>query len=84
MIEALADGERFFRSCRVSNSGRPLDGGRATLARFMVRIDLAGWLPKWMARSGSGKEVPELFKQVRTLADSHRSTNSRRIAWSSK
>jgi len=62
---------------------RPVDGGRATLARFMVRIDLSGWLPKWMARSGSGKEVPELFKQVRVLADSHRS-NDGRIAWSSK
>jgi hypothetical protein len=43
---------------------KPVSDGRQTLARFQVEIDLAGWLPKWMARSGSGKEVPELFGSI--------------------
>ena len=43
---------------------RPINNGRQTLVRFQVSIDLAGWLPRWMARSGSGKEVPELFVAI--------------------
>lgn len=61
----------------------PIDGGRATRVRFMVAIDLGGWLPKWMARSGSGKEVPELFVSVRQLVRSS-AERERRLSWSSK
>jgi hypothetical protein len=61
----------------------PLDGGRATSVRFMVAIDLGGWLPKWMARAGSGKELPELFASVRQLVRSS-SEHGRRLSWSSK
>jgi hypothetical protein len=46
---------------------QPTDGGKATFARFQVVIDLSGWLPKWMARSGSGKEVPKVFAGIRRL-----------------
>jgi hypothetical protein len=42
----------------------PIEGGRATWARFQVRIDLAGWVPTWMARSSAAKELPEMFMQV--------------------
>jgi hypothetical protein len=62
----------------------PLDGGRATRVRFMVTIDLAGWLPKWMARAGSGKEVPDLFVSIRRLVNPPRSKHGRRLSWYSK
>lgn len=62
----------------------PVDGGKATMARFMVRIDLAGWLPKWMARSGAGKELPDLFGSIRKLVAKNNSNDDGRLAWSSK
>jgi hypothetical protein len=46
---------------------KPLSGGRSTFVRFMVMIDMAGWLPKWLARSGSGDEVPKMFMQIRKM-----------------
>jgi hypothetical protein len=46
---------------------KPVANGRYTLARFQVRIDLAGSLPKWLARSGAGDELPELFQNVRRM-----------------
>lgn len=46
---------------------KAVSGGQQTLARFQVEIDLAGWLPKWMARSSSGKEMPELFGSIDEL-----------------
>ncbi|MBK6847197.1 MAG: hypothetical protein IPG96_06520 [Proteobacteria bacterium] len=46
---------------------RPIEGGRATFARMQTTIDLGGLLPKWLARSGSGKEVPQLFFALRRL-----------------
>lgn len=46
---------------------KPTNGGRATFARFQTVIDLSGWLPLWMARSGSGREVPKLFAGLRRM-----------------
>jgi hypothetical protein len=46
---------------------KPIVEGRFTLARFQVRIDLAGSLPKWLARSGAGDELPELFQNIRRM-----------------
>ena len=43
----------------------PVEGGRATLARYQMRIDLSGSLPGWMARSQAGKDVPDLFESIR-------------------
>jgi len=45
----------------------PLAGGKATRLRFQAQLDLAGWLPKWLARSNAGKEVPDLFASIRKL-----------------
>jgi hypothetical protein len=45
----------------------PTRRGEATLVRFQVSIDLGGWLPKSLARSGSGDEVPELFHVLRDM-----------------
>ncbi len=42
----------------------PVEGGRATLARFHTDIDLAGWLPLWLAKPKAGKEVPQVFSSV--------------------
>lgn len=46
---------------------KPVGNGQYTLARFQVRIDLAGSLPKWLARSGAGDELPELYQNVRRM-----------------
>lgn len=40
---------------------KPAANGRTTVARFQVSIDMSGMLPRWMAKSGSGKEVPEVY-----------------------
>jgi START domain len=57
---------------------RPLAVGTATQVRFQLSIDLSGWLPKWMARAGAGKELPALFGSVRQLINKH---GYRRSAW---
>lgn len=62
---------------------RPLEGGRATFARFTTTIDMGGLLPKWLARSGSGKEVPKVFASVNTMVE-RLMKPSGRVAWSSK
>lgn len=46
----------------------PIMSGKATLARYQVSLDLAGYLPRWMARSSAGKEVPDLFAAICTMA----------------
>lgn len=46
---------------------KPILGGKATLARFQSTIDLSGWLPKWLARSKAGDELPGLFQDVRRM-----------------
>jgi hypothetical protein len=46
---------------------KPARSGRSTRARFQVLIDMGGWLPRWLARSGSGKELPELFVAIRKM-----------------
>jgi hypothetical protein len=57
---------------------RPLDGGRATFVRFMVRMDMGGWVPRWMVRGSSAKELPALFGSVRGLLAR---APERRVAW---
>jgi hypothetical protein len=46
----------------------PIQGGKSTWARYQMRLDLAGSLPRWMARSGAGAEIPDLFEVMRRLA----------------
>ncbi len=41
--------------------------GEVTQLRFQMSIDLAGWLPRWLARSKAGDEVPDLFASIRAL-----------------
>jgi hypothetical protein len=41
--------------------------GEATFARFQTSIDLSGWLPMWLARSGVAKELPAMFQGMREL-----------------
>jgi hypothetical protein len=43
----------------------PIDGGRATHARYHFRLDLAGSLPGWLGRSRAGKDIPALFDGIR-------------------
>lgn len=47
---------------------KPIKGGAATLARYQVSIDLGGYLPRWLARSRTGKEVPALFAALCGMA----------------
>jgi hypothetical protein len=51
---------------------KPVDGGRATFARFQTRIDLGGALPRVLARSGAGKELPTLFGDLCRLIEPRR------------
>lgn len=44
-----------------------LPGGRGSRARYQSSIDMAGMLPRWMARSGVGDEVPGLFTAIRKM-----------------
>lgn len=46
---------------------KPVNDGSATLARFQTTIDLAGWLPRWLARSKAGDELPGLFQNLRRM-----------------
>jgi hypothetical protein len=46
---------------------RPLASGR-TFARYQVKIDLGGWVPGFLARSGTRKELPRLFSGLNRLA----------------
>ena len=51
---------------------KPVEGGRATFARFQTRIDLGGSLPRVLARSGAGKELPTLFAEICRLVEARR------------
>jgi len=39
----------------------PIRGGRATFARYELRMDIAGWVPAWLVRRAAGKELPDVF-----------------------
>jgi len=43
----------------------PIQGGSQTWARYQMRLDLGGSLPRWMARSGATSEIPALFEALR-------------------
>jgi hypothetical protein len=47
----------------------PVDGGRATALRHQSSLDMAGWLPGWVARSFAGKRLVSLFTDVCTLLE---------------
>jgi|GEM_PF-3282175 len=51
---------------------KPLDGGRATLVRFQTCIDMGGMIPRWLVRSNTAKELPNLFRDLCLLIDRHR------------
>jgi hypothetical protein len=57
---------------------RPVNGGQSTEARLEVRIDLAGWLPRWLARSGAGKELPGVYSDIAGLLRTHSYVSERR------
>lgn len=48
---------------------RPLRDGQATFARYQTRIDVAGSMPKWMARSRAGSDIPGLFRALCRMLD---------------
>jgi hypothetical protein len=35
-----------------------------TLARFQSTMDLGGWVPMWLARSGAAKELPDFYSSL--------------------
>lgn len=43
----------------------PIDGGRATHAVYQFHLDLAGSFPAWMGKGRAGKDVPNLFENIR-------------------
>jgi hypothetical protein len=42
---------------------KPIRGGRATFARYQLKMDIAGWVPTWLVRRSAGKEIPVVFGQ---------------------
>jgi len=44
----------------------PLDGGRATDARYRFRLDLAGMVPSWMARGRVSSDLPTFFDALKS------------------
>ena len=42
-------------------------GGKATWVRLQTSMDLAGWLPKWLAKSAAADEIPKVFTDLCTL-----------------
>ena len=51
---------------------RSTRSGKATFVRFESRIDMAGMLPMWLARSTAAKEVPLLFQALRLMLQDRR------------
>lgn len=43
----------------------PLEGGRATLARYRFRLDLSGMMPSWMARGRASSDLPNFFDALK-------------------
>lgn len=43
-------------------------GSDETLLRFEMRMDLAGSVPMWMAKSSAGEEIPALYESVCKLS----------------
>lgn len=50
----------------IHEGGWLLAAGRAggTDARYLLRLDLGGSIPRWLARSGAGREIPALFDSI--------------------
>jgi hypothetical protein len=46
---------------------RPRRGGTATLARYETIMDMGGWIPRWLAKSAAGDEVPGVFADFRAM-----------------
>jgi hypothetical protein len=61
----IRDGVVRMRTHEGSWLLTPIKNGAATLARYVVRLDLGGSLPAWMARKGAGKDLPGLFESIR-------------------
>lgn len=56
---------------------KPLANCSRSLVRFEAEIDLAGSLPKWMARSGTGNDLLDLYRSVETMVESRRRAQKR-------
>jgi len=60
---------------------RPVDGGRATFARYQMLMDLASWVPMWMARRSAGKEVVTVFVEFSRMMAADRKRGRAKTAW---
>ncbi len=50
----------------------PIRGGLATRARYVVSLDFAGSVPRWMVRNGAAKDLPRMFAGLRRLVAERR------------
>jgi len=48
---------------------RPADGGRATVARLSVDMDMGGSLPPRLAAANAGQDLPALYAAISSLLD---------------
>lgn len=44
---------------------KPVSNGKATLARYQLRIDMGGLIPDWMVDSSDDFEIPDLYDAIR-------------------
>ncbi|MFH1729902.1 MAG: hypothetical protein ABIA04_15925 [Pseudomonadota bacterium] len=44
-----------------------LEDPQKSKVRFQVSVDMGGWLPKWLAKSGAGAEIPTLFNNIKIM-----------------
>lgn len=56
---------------------RPIRGGRATFARYQLKMDIAGWIPTWLVRRSAAKEIPQVFAQFARMLRSRRGRRAR-------
>lgn len=55
----------------------PVDGGRSTRARYETILDMAGWVPRWLAKSAAGGEVSKTYEDFRAMLHNGRVAGER-------
>jgi hypothetical protein len=68
LISLILSGYVRIKTHRGGWQLEALPGGR-TFARYEVKIDLGGWVPGFLARSGTKKELPKVFAGLRRLVE---------------
>ncbi|RJO71947.1 MAG: hypothetical protein C4523_03800 [Myxococcales bacterium] len=55
----------------------PDASGKGTVARYQMTIDMGGWIPQWLVRPNTIKEMPAVFDDIRSLFSLEKKGESR-------